>query len=519
MGYRDETYKDERQNPLLLKEWCSTDLIAELTDYNDGYQESMPVIVSPNEVNGFSYFDTHEGETYTHDSAISVIEAIQDRVNMNEDPDRYYDYDDDYDDHDRVYPQESMFDIVASEYTRMSDELKRNPDEMLTLIAWRPDTILWADPSIFEQQPDFAIKAMQHNPLVYDMLPAEVQKEPAIVDIYRNVLYGNGFIQHPSCAESLEDRARAIVEKEYGIDKMSAVERECVDYSELQEEIKDKMYSLSAPEINFRLNPACSTAAMFTKEGYEQVFGLVISDVESHQLAKTYYGDYTGSKSLQFLAMCESQLPPDVIRDAKISAYNNNLEVIKEQAANSDVARTYLAQFCHTHDLPAEPEWQSEYDLVQRGVNPFDLRELGNIGNRIDTNSGFEMLIKMSNIPAEILEQQVDLQHFGQIFGAAIASESYWEGKSNLSDKATNWVKEYITSPQAQETILTAIHDGYDKEMTEIERLEKEGPDGYGEYDDYDEPKDYDEYEENTYEEYEESDPNLDDAYNGQDFG
>lgn len=497
MANEHETHAVWTQNPLLMSQYQRSDLAAEMQLYNAEYQEHFPIIVAPEDAEHLNnVIDAHKQPEHT--TAMSVIKDINDRIRFAEEIRESRDYDEDgyyHDDDDWRYQKPpappSDFRIIASEYMRMSDEMRKNPDEMLTLIAWRPDTILWVDPSIYEQRPDFAIQAMQRNPLVYEMLPQEVQQNPAIVDRYRDILYGNGFVQDPTCNFSVEERARENVAAMYDLEYMSAASFECIYMKKYEEAVEEEMHRIPVPDVNFRKNPSCTDELMFTKEGYEKIFGEVLMHPTAHPIQDTYYNGYTGSKALQFIAVCETQLPHEMCHEARINAYQSNLNAIRNNATD-DYTKVCLAQFCDKHGLEAQPEWQTEYNLIKQGHNPFDLITLRDLACRLDKynnlyNVDFKTaqlpVVMMNTWPIETIEQNIDLQKWGETFGEFIAAQvtelDIQEVQFDLETQIEEIQNNAYLDPETKTLITQAMSKGYEQEMSELE-LEY-GPTIFGE--------------------------------------
>ena len=496
MAYEYEPYTNFTHNPLLMSRYQRTDLAAEILSYNAEYQKHFPIVVSPEDAEYLNYIIDSKHKP-PHETAMSVVEAINDRMRSAEEIRESRDYDDydGYDDYDyggyKKPEPPSDSEIIESEYIRMSDEMRKNPDEMLTLIAWRPDTILWVDPSVYEQRPDFAIQAMQRNPLVYEMLPQEVQQNPAIVDKYRDILYGNGFVQDPTCDFNVEERARENVAAMYDMEHMSAVDLECLDMEEVEEAVQEEMYRIAVPDVNFRKNPSCTDELMFTKEGYEKIFGEVLMHPTAHPIQDTYYDGYTGSKALQFIAVCERQLPHEMCYEARINAYQSNLDAIRNNATD-DYTRIYLAEFCDKHGLEAQPEWQTEYDLIKQGRNPFDLITLRDLASRLDRYNNLYNVdyktactpaVMMDMWPIETIEQNIDLQKWGEAFGEFIAAQVTEQDiqavQFDLETQIEAIQNNASLDPETKTLITQAMSKGYEQEMGELE-LEY-GPSIFGE--------------------------------------
>lgn len=486
MAYEHEAYEVWTQNPLLMSQYQRSDLATEMRSYNAEYQEHFPIVVSPEDAEYLNYIIDPKHKKSEHTTAMSVVEAINDRMHLAEEIRESHDYElNDYDDWEYEEP-DTPSEIIESEYIRMSDEMRKNPDEMLTLIAWRPDTILWVDPSVYEQRPDFAIQAMRRNPLVYEMLPQEIQQNPAIVDKYRDILYGNGFVQDPTCNFSVEERARENVAVMYDMEHMSMVDLECLDPRELEEAVEEEMYRIAVPDVNFRKNPSCTDELMFTQEGYEKIFGNVLMNPTAHPIQEVYYEGYTGSRALQFIAVCETQLPHEMCYEARINAYQSNLDAIRNNATD-DYAKVYLAQFCDKHGLEAQPEWQTEYNLIQQGHNPFDLITLRDLAYHLDNDNHLynidlntaKLPVEMMNTwPIETIEQNIDLQKWGHALGELIAEQAalrdVQEVRSDLKTQIEAIQNNAHLDQETKALITQAMEEGYEQEIGEW--VQEHGP-------------------------------------------
>lgn len=62
----------------------------------------------------------------------------------------------------------------------ISDSMRKNPQEMLTLIAEYPRAISLVDPEILTKE--FALKALERTPRIYDLLPEDLQKDQDIIN-------------------------------------------------------------------------------------------------------------------------------------------------------------------------------------------------------------------------------------------------------------------------------------------------------------------------------------------------
>jgi hypothetical protein len=458
-------------NPILLTHYEAASIKWSADEHNAEYNRCYPMVVTPDFAENVSDIDMWKDYQYemyesipyddwlkhnTHETAMSVIDAIQSRFNQ--------DYDEEYSSYDRAT-------IVAQEYNHMSDAMRNNIQEMLALAAWRPDAVLWADDKIFNQ--NFVEQALRHNPLVFAMLPEQLQQNEKVIGIYADVLYGDGYKQHPSCNFNAHEEAVQSMEEFYGKDTMSpGLWEELYEYDqEFEEAVEEEERKIATPDSNFLLSPKCDAEKLYTLTGYEKVMSQVMLNPAAHPISFDKHDNPQSDRALSYVATCLTRLPHDkcIEIDIKIYTQEDNKEKIKQQASKNPSARAYLAEFCLAHQLPPEPEWKKEYDLLQRGVNLETVLTLPDMTDRINSlpwvaNYCDEVLDLMTKIPTEDVKQLLDVNQFWIKVGENLA-----EAKMDGHQEAVHDIEKCIegNSP-LHKNIQEAVNFGSEKKIAEI---------------------------------------------------
>lgn len=295
-------------------------------------------------------------------------------------------------------------------YRKMSDELCRNPAEMALLAAYRPDAVLWADDSVFTK--GFVEQTMRHNPLVYGVLPRELQESQAVIDIYRDVLYKNGYVPNPELQDMVQ-RSHEIFE-EYSEEEYSMTREEPL-----------------SPYVNRLLSPDCPSKLMFSAEAHKKMFTEVLFNPAEHKVRYDPHDmDYRTSRATDFLVLCESQIGmADQWRSNKVEAYNENKEALRTEAAKpeNEYMRKCLGELCARLDLEPAPEWKAEFETQKAKVHHENAQTLEEIRNGLKNYSAdcfIDSVVPAFNtIPVSLIEQYVNLPEFWTEIGQVLSEQ------------------------------------------------------------------------------------------------
>ena len=266
-------------NPLTINPEDRNLMAAFRNSENSDYRYAYPPTVSPQDQIDISPRDLKHAETLSL-CGRGPVNSARDVIDILENIKGQMQY---------LFPTEHNVARMAEflTYQNMSDALRKNPDEMALLAAYRPDAVLWADTSIFTK--DFVEQTMRHNPLVYGVLPEELQTSQAVIDIYRDVLYKNGYVPNPE----LQDMVQRSIE--------------------ILEEYSEEEYSMNpeeplSPYINHLLSPDCPGELMFSAEAHKEMFAAVLFNPAEYKVRYDPHDmDYHTSRSTEFLVLCESR--------------------------------------------------------------------------------------------------------------------------------------------------------------------------------------------------------------------
>lgn len=213
---------------------------------------------------------------------------------------------------------------IENVYGALSPSMRQNPQEMLGLIALRPDAILQVDKSIMNQE--FLNQAMSYQPLVFDVLPEKMQHNPQIVDSYREAIFNGGQKPHP---------------------------------------VLDEVNELWFPE--YTPSPACPPELLYTPQAVEKMFGEIMKNLDQHRLPPPYHSDLDAHTAAgtreKFIALAFSRFPEkrEEFQKTAVSAYETNKEQVAQQACslNGGHAQACVAALAYTYgfDIPRD-EWE-----------------------------------------------------------------------------------------------------------------------------------------------------------------
>ena len=385
-------------NPLMLTP-AEKEIIAEYKlSQNNIYEEVFPAVANPD---NYEMSDLLNTPNPTCNSIQEVIQALAE-VEENQ-----------------TLSKNEQEQAIAQIYAHMSEEVRNNRDDMLTLTAYRPDAMLWAPHEMITAS--FLQEAIQYNPLTFHLADECVPSTASLIDTYRNVLFGEGPKQHPV----LEDMG---IHKEF------------------------------VPLIS----PKCDMDKLCFADSYREAFKKVLLDQSGHtpyidmdrQIVKT-------SPTIDFLVLCEQHMAQEALgttlsgleledfMDDRISAYNEVRNQLEPLAVRNSLVRENLAEFGYqaivfqnqyeplneSQRIVSETSWMLEYQKYQHKVQMHDSQRLYDLNLQMEQDKQFvpgtkgntypqsyicEMREIHGRMPVDAMNAQMDVTAFWQDVGQAV---------------------------------------------------------------------------------------------------
>lgn len=406
-------------NPLMLTP-VEKEIIAEhKLSQNSIYEEVFPVVVNPDD---YKMSTLMAATDITYNSVQEVIQALAEA------------------EREQSSSVEEQKLRIAQIYAHMPEEIRTNQDDMITLTAYRPDAILWAPYEMVT--PSFIQEAVQYNPLAFHTGAECVPKMDAVINVYRDVLFGEGQKQHP-------------VLKEMGIHK---------DFIPL-------------------VSPKCDMDQLCSSESYREAFKKVLLDQPGHApyIDMDRQAVHT-SPTINFLVLCEqhmaqetlgcslSELELEDFMEDRISAYNSVRHQLEPLAIRNSVVRENLAEFGYhaiafqkqyepfreSQRVTPETAWMPEYQKYQYKVQMHDSQRLyalnlymeqdkqsspGENGNTYPQQYIYEIREMHNRMHIDEMSAQLDIAAFWQDVGRAVA-DARLRIKTNDYGPNTCWTRQ-----------------------------------------------------------------------------
>ena len=258
---------------------------------------------------------------------------------------------------------EERCDACDKVFTSISDDMRKNKEEMLALIAVRPEAILMADKNVVNRE--FIKDALKYNPLVYEYLPQKIQQDEKMVRHYLETLYGDVQQKHP-IFDAFYEKMSAKLKEQYGVDSMS--------YTEWMESPQRDAYETQLKLIptwqeQELLSPRCPLSVIGSGDNYQALFRNIFLYEHDWGMHIDEQGQLRASRQCELLGLIRATFPISAAEydQREIAAYKAVKERLKDDANHKygGYIRRNVAEFCVARHLPIEPEWRKEHLTVE----------------------------------------------------------------------------------------------------------------------------------------------------------
>lgn len=349
----------------------------------------------------------------------------------------------------------------------MSEDMRKNPKEMLGVISFRPDALLYADKSI--QSADFLAKAIQYNPNTRKMFFGM----PGFDGVYHKTMFGENQRRHPV-------------------------------WDDITKWMK-KEQSVWAPVRN--IDPTYRMSAELATATYRSIFSKVLVDPVAHKfsLPTPETVRLSAVAAVRNLAWLKQNNPScaQEFNQIEKDEYAKARDQLKQlaQAPENSILRNHLAEFCHKHDLQPEPEWSQEYQQATLTFQRAEPRSLVDIAiDNIQTtkeqktypqDAMFAVKNAMSSMAWTQINKRMDIAEFWQDVGQAVTearsrlkTNNYPQNKSFSPAKDKQFIQDVqditVNAPQRQ-LIRAHINEGIKAAQQRSLGLNKQAPQSHSE--------------------------------------